>query len=80
MCYSPFEPQFSTKTCTRLHYISNQSSYKFCQILLIHQDTIHTVYYAWAMQQVDLEELSEGAMYPIWKVREMQQFGVQALI
>ncbi|TQD82268.1 hypothetical protein C1H46_032167 [Malus baccata] len=44
------------------------------------KDTIHTVYYAWAMQQVDLEELSEGAIYPIWKVREMQQFGVQALI
>nr|XP_008382863.2 mitochondrial import inner membrane translocase subunit TIM44-2-like [Malus domestica] len=44
------------------------------------KDTIHTVYYAWAMQQVDPEELGEGAIYPIWKVREMQQFGVQALI
>ncbi|KAJ4726883.1 mitochondrial import inner membrane translocase subunit TIM44-2-like [Melia azedarach] len=44
------------------------------------KDTIHTVYYAWAMQQVDAEELGEGALYPIWKLREMQQLGVQALI
>ncbi|XVF80987.1 hypothetical protein PTKIN_Ptkin15bG0120400 [Pterospermum kingtungense] len=44
------------------------------------KDTIHTVYYAWAMQQVDIEELGEGALYPIWKLREMQQIGVQALI
>ncbi|XP_048136555.1 mitochondrial import inner membrane translocase subunit TIM44-2-like isoform X4 [Rhodamnia argentea] len=43
-------------------------------------DTIHTVYYAWAMQQVDPEELGEGAIYPIWRLREMQQIGVQALI
>ncbi|XWS36428.1 hypothetical protein CRYUN_Cryun20dG0085200 [Craigia yunnanensis] len=44
------------------------------------KDTIHSVYYAWAMQQVDVEELEEGALYPIWKLREMQQIGVQALI
>ncbi|KAL4324126.1 hypothetical protein GQ457_11G003240 [Hibiscus cannabinus] len=44
------------------------------------KDTIHTVYYAWAMQQVDVEELGEGAIYPIWKLREMQQIGIQALI
>ncbi|XVE72933.1 hypothetical protein DITRI_Ditri11bG0077400 [Diplodiscus trichospermus] len=44
------------------------------------KDTIHTVYYAWAMQQVDVEELGEGALYPIWKLREIQQIGVQALI
>ncbi|KAJ8899488.1 hypothetical protein K2173_018462 [Erythroxylum novogranatense] len=44
------------------------------------KDTIHTVYYAWAMQQVDPSELGEGAIYPIWKLREMQQLGVQALI
>ncbi|KAJ9176440.1 hypothetical protein P3X46_011750 [Hevea brasiliensis] len=44
------------------------------------KDTIHTVYYAWAMQQVDPEELGEGAIYPIWKLREMQQLGIQALI
>ena len=48
--------------------------------LLFNQDTIHTVYYAWAMQQVDAEELGEGAIYPIWRLREMQQLGVQALI
>ncbi|KAG9445654.1 hypothetical protein H6P81_011782 [Aristolochia fimbriata] len=44
------------------------------------EDTIQTVYYAWAMQQVDPEELGEGAYYPIWRLREMQQLGVRALI
>ncbi|KAJ4958705.1 hypothetical protein NE237_025816 [Protea cynaroides] len=44
------------------------------------KDTIHTVYYAWAMQQMDVEELGEGAFYPIWRLKEMQQLGVQALI
>ncbi|KAI4329698.1 hypothetical protein MLD38_028053 [Melastoma candidum] len=44
------------------------------------KDTIHTVYYAWAMQLVDPEELGEGAIYPVWRLREMQQIGVQALI
>ncbi|CAL5427429.1 unnamed protein product [Camellia sinensis] len=43
-------------------------------------DTIHTVYYAWAMQQVDVEELGEGALFPIWRPRELQQLGVKALI
>ncbi|KAL6194179.1 hypothetical protein ACLB2K_035263 [Fragaria x ananassa] len=44
------------------------------------QDTIQTVHYAWAMQPWDPEELPEGALFPIWRVREMQQFGFQALI
>ncbi|KAK4796080.1 hypothetical protein SAY86_028406 [Trapa natans] len=44
------------------------------------KDTIHTVYYAWAMQQIDPEELGECAVYPVWKLREMQQIGVRALI
>uniref|UniRef100_A0A7N0VHG8 Tim44-like domain-containing protein n=1 Tax=Kalanchoe fedtschenkoi TaxID=63787 RepID=A0A7N0VHG8_KALFE len=44
------------------------------------KDTIHTVFYAWAMQQVDPEELGEGAYFPIWRLREMQQLGIQALI
>ncbi|KAB5557565.1 hypothetical protein DKX38_008474 [Salix brachista] len=44
------------------------------------QDTIHTVYYAWAMRQVDPEELGGGAIYPLWKLMEMQQLGVQSLI
>ncbi|GER42383.1 O-fucosyltransferase family protein [Striga asiatica] len=44
------------------------------------QDTIHTVFYAWAMQQLDPEEVGEGAPYSIWKLREIQQQGVQALI
>ncbi|KAG0481329.1 hypothetical protein HPP92_011843 [Vanilla planifolia] len=44
------------------------------------QDTIQTVYYGWAMQLVDPEELGEGAFYPVWRLREMQQLGVKALI
>ncbi|KAK4739153.1 hypothetical protein R3W88_002850 [Solanum pinnatisectum] len=44
------------------------------------QDTIHTVYYAWAMQLVEAEELGEGAIHPIWRLKEMQQLGVAALI
>lgn len=44
------------------------------------KDTIHTVYYAWAMQLVDAEELGEGALFPIWRLREMQQMGMQTLI
>lgn len=40
------------------------------------KDTIHTVYYAWAMIQVE----EEDSLYPIWKLREMQQLGIQALI
>ncbi|XP_022994020.1 mitochondrial import inner membrane translocase subunit TIM44-2-like [Cucurbita maxima] len=44
------------------------------------KDTIHTVYYAWAMQMLEPEEVGEGAPHAIWRVREMQQFGVQALI
>ncbi|KAL3613857.1 hypothetical protein CASFOL_041931 [Castilleja foliolosa] len=44
------------------------------------QDTIHTVYYAWAMQQLDPEELGEGAPHSIWKLKEMQQQGIRALI
>ena len=34
----------------------------------------------WIMQLVDVEELGDGALYPIWRLREMQQFGVQAFI
>ncbi|CAH8264882.1 unnamed protein product [Arabidopsis lyrata] len=44
------------------------------------QDTIHTVYYDWAMQQVEAAELGEDAIYPIWRLREMLRAGVQALI
>lgn len=49
-------------------------------LVIFLQDTIHTVYYAWAMQQMDVEELGEGAYYPVWKLREIQQLGVQSLI
>ncbi|KAK3014685.1 hypothetical protein RJ639_009615, partial [Escallonia herrerae] len=41
------------------------------------KDTIHTVLYAWAMQQIDGEE---GSFSPIWRLREMQQLNMQALI
>ncbi|CAK9150005.1 unnamed protein product [Ilex paraguariensis] len=44
------------------------------------KDTIHTVYYAWAMQQVDSEVLGEDVPHAIWRLLEVQQFGVQALI
>nr|GMD57771.1 mitochondrial import inner membrane translocase subunit tim44-2 [Ipomoea batatas] len=44
------------------------------------KDSIHTVYYAWAMELVDADEAGEGAVCPLWRLREMQQFGVAALI
>ncbi|XP_021851473.1 mitochondrial import inner membrane translocase subunit TIM44-2-like isoform X1 [Spinacia oleracea] len=44
------------------------------------QDTIHTVYYAWAMQQMDPEDINDDAIYSMWRLREMQQVGVAALI
>lgn len=40
------------------------------------QDTIHTVYYDWAMQQVDAAELGEDAIYPIWRLREIDRKSV----
>ncbi|KAK9706994.1 hypothetical protein RND81_07G166200 [Saponaria officinalis] len=44
------------------------------------KDTIHTVYYAWAMQQMDPEDVKEDAIYSMWRLKEMQQLGVAALI
>ncbi|CAI9107636.1 OLC1v1007037C1 [Oldenlandia corymbosa var. corymbosa] len=44
------------------------------------KDTIKTVFYHWALQQIPVEELGEDALHPVWRLREMQQFGVQALI
>ncbi|XP_009102019.1 mitochondrial import inner membrane translocase subunit TIM44-2 [Brassica rapa] len=42
------------------------------------QDTIHSVYYKWAMQQV---EAGEESMYPIWRLRDICKLGAaQALI
>ncbi|KAJ4888855.1 Mitochondrial import inner membrane translocase subunit TIM44-2 [Raphanus sativus] len=42
------------------------------------QDTIHSVYYKWAMQQVDA---GEESMYPIWRLRDVCKLGAaQALI
>ncbi|CAN8271020.1 unnamed protein product [Cochlearia groenlandica] len=41
------------------------------------QDTIQTVYYMWAMQQVEEDE----AMHPVWRLRDVLQVGrVQSLI
>ncbi|KAI3879297.1 hypothetical protein MKX03_024272 [Papaver bracteatum] len=44
------------------------------------KDTIQTVFYQWAMQQVDVQDQEEGALYPIWRLRETQQLGMKALI
>ncbi|KAF9601530.1 hypothetical protein IFM89_020358 [Coptis chinensis] len=44
------------------------------------EDTIQCVIYAWAMQLLDVEEQGEGALNPIWRLREMHQQGVTALI
>lgn len=39
------------------------------------KDAIHTVYYAWAMELVEAEDVQ-----PLWRLNEMHQFGVTALI
>ncbi|KAJ1405751.1 Tim44-like domain [Sesbania bispinosa] len=44
------------------------------------KDTIHTVYYFWALQQMDQEDHGEDGIYLMWRLREMQQQGIQALI
>ncbi|XP_054803126.1 mitochondrial import inner membrane translocase subunit TIM44-2-like [Prosopis cineraria] len=44
------------------------------------KDTIHTVYYAWALQQMEAEDRGEDCIYLMWRLREMQQEGVRALI
>lgn len=44
------------------------------------KDTIHTVFYLWAMSLEDAQESGESAGYPIWKLREMMQMNMQALI
>ncbi|KAK7334439.1 hypothetical protein VNO80_26196 [Phaseolus coccineus] len=44
------------------------------------KDTIHTVFYLWALQQMDQEERGEDGIYLMWRLREMQQQGIQALI
>ncbi|KAI3786692.1 hypothetical protein L1987_40580 [Smallanthus sonchifolius] len=44
------------------------------------KDTIHTVHYLWAMQLAEAGEGAEGAYMLIWKLRDMQQVGIRALI
>ncbi|KAK4281289.1 hypothetical protein QN277_012805 [Acacia crassicarpa] len=44
------------------------------------KDTIHTVFYAWALQQMGAEDRGEDAIYLMWRLREMQQQGIRALI
>lgn len=56
-------------------YLSN-----FNYDLFLCQDTIHTVYYFWALQQMEQEERGEDGIYLMWRLREMQQQGIQALI
>ncbi|KAL6841953.1 hypothetical protein ACP4OV_028465 [Aristida adscensionis] len=45
------------------------------------QDTIQTVHYGWAMQLLESDEVpEEESYYPVWRLREIQQVGVRALI
>jgi import inner membrane translocase subunit TIM44 len=45
------------------------------------QDTIQTVFYSWAMQLMDSDEVAEEeSYYPVWRQRDMQQAGIKALI
>ncbi|KAI4349393.1 hypothetical protein L6164_009985 [Bauhinia variegata] len=44
------------------------------------QDNIHIVFYKWALQQMNLEDRGEDAIYLMWRLCEMQQQGVKALI
>ncbi|KAF5195639.1 Mitochondrial import inner membrane translocase subunit tim44-1 [Thalictrum thalictroides] len=39
------------------------------------ENTIVTAYYEWAMQLLDAEEQGEGAVYPVWRLREMRHRG-----
>ncbi|KAJ8427772.1 hypothetical protein Cgig2_002922 [Carnegiea gigantea] len=41
------------------------------------KDTIHTVYYAWALQQMEPDEVTEDAIYAMWRLRDMQQQGIK---
>ncbi|TVU51607.1 hypothetical protein EJB05_03047 [Eragrostis curvula] len=44
-------------------------------------DVIQTVFYQWAMQLMDSDEVpEEESYYLVWRLREMQQAGVKALI
>jgi len=49
-------------------------------LVRVEQDTIHTVYYAWALQQMEPDEVTEDAIYAMWRLRDMQQQGIVALI
>ncbi|KQK15108.1 mitochondrial import inner membrane translocase subunit TIM44-2 [Brachypodium distachyon] len=45
------------------------------------QDTIRTVFYQWAMQLMDSDEVpEEESYYAVWRLREMHQIGIKALI
>nr|GEV68414.1 mitochondrial import inner membrane translocase subunit TIM44-2 [Tanacetum cinerariifolium] len=44
------------------------------------KDTIHTVHYLWEMQLKEAEEGAEGSHIGTWKLRDMQQVGIRALI
>ncbi|XP_024525373.1 mitochondrial import inner membrane translocase subunit TIM44-2 [Selaginella moellendorffii] len=44
------------------------------------KDDIRTILYAWAMQQVSLDEMDPDEFTPRWRLREMQQTGFPAII
>uniref|UniRef100_A0A0D9VLF6 Tim44-like domain-containing protein n=1 Tax=Leersia perrieri TaxID=77586 RepID=A0A0D9VLF6_9ORYZ len=48
---------------------------------IVVKDTIQTVFYGWAMQLMDSDEVpEEESYYPVWRLREIQQVGIKALI
>ncbi|KEH30609.1 import inner membrane translocase subunit TIM44-2 [Medicago truncatula] len=44
------------------------------------KDTIHTVFYLWALEQMEHEDNGEDAIHLMWRLREMQQQGIPTLI
>jgi hypothetical protein len=71
-------------TCCVVHQFQTQQIYcvrdRDGNITEGAKDEIHTVHYAWAMQQVLHGEMQEFDVHRRWKLREMQQLGIQALI
>ncbi|CAI5524341.1 unnamed protein product [Closterium sp. Naga37s-1] len=66
-----------------LHFTSQQIFCLMDKQGKVHEggkDNIMTMFHAWAMQQASLEDLAEDPNEPKWRLREMQQMGMQALI
>ncbi|CAI5489779.1 unnamed protein product, partial [Closterium sp. Naga37s-1] len=66
-----------------LHFTSQQIFCLMDKQGKVHEggkDNIMTMFHAWAMQQASMEDLAEDPSEPKWRLREMQQMGMQALI